>query len=72
MNDRKRWEAILGPTKIADKLGRLFDVSPKHMYKWEGGEWPLYTRRLLEFMEQTPEKNWPAAIRRSVSEPISQ
>jgi nitrate reductase assembly molybdenum cofactor insertion protein NarJ len=59
LSNRARFEKLLGPDKLAEKMGALFGVNAKEMFRWERGEWPAYTSTFLEFMETVPQDQWP-------------
>lgn len=60
----KRFEQLLGSERLSNKIAAVLSHdSPKYPYVYRQDGWPGYAITLLEFMEATPRKNWPLALR---------
>jgi hypothetical protein len=56
---RKRFEAIYGEAKLAEKLCLLTGSSRATVFRWLESGFPEIVLLLLEFLEKTPRENWP-------------
>jgi|GEM_PF-5736939 len=60
---RRRFERVLGPDRLAQKMAAIFGCNEKEMFRWERTGWPTYTVVVLEFMEICPVNRWPLRLR---------
>ena len=56
---RKRFEAIYGEPKLAEKLSVLTGTNRATVFRWFENGFPDMAVLILEFLEKTPEKLWP-------------
>lgn len=63
-NMRARFEKLFGAERLAGKLGAIFGVNEKELFRWERAEWPLYTVVTLELLEACPRPKWPESVRK--------
>jgi len=63
----RRFEALLGSERLSNKIAAVLSHdSPKYPYVYRRNGWPGYALTLLEFMEETPRKSWPLALRQRI------
>ena len=62
----KRFEKLLGSERLSNKIAAALGLSPKHVFVRRREGWPIYAETLVEFMEATPRKNWPLALRQRI------
>jgi len=60
---RRRFERVLGPERLSQKIAAIFGCNEKEMFRWERTGWPAYTVAVLEFMESCPVEKWPTRFR---------
>ncbi len=65
---RARFMAQLGKKKLAEKIGALTGYSRPQVFRWFNDGFPPAAIIVLEFLEKTPQEEWPPAAKAAVAE----